>query len=64
MELLGSEKLIEVQIADRKRISVQVRADAEVRLGENVHVGFDTPSVHVFDKRTEQSLLEAMRSST
>ena len=64
VELLGSEKLVEVQIADRKRISVQVRADAQVRLGENVHVGFDTQSVHVFDKRTEQSVLEAMRSPT
>jgi ABC-type sugar transport system ATPase subunit len=64
VELLGSEKLIEVQIADKKRISVQVSADSKIRLGENVHVGFGTPSVHVFDKRTEQSLLEAKRSPT
>lgn len=57
VELLGSEKLIEVQISDRKRISVQVRAEFQVSLGESVHVGFDAQSVHVFDKRTEQSLL-------
>ena len=57
VELLGSEKLVEVQISDRKRISVQVRADSQVGLGENVHVGFDAQSIHVFDKQTEQSLL-------
>jgi len=57
VELLGSEKLIEVQIADRKRISVQVRAATQVSLGENVHVRLSPQSVHVFDKRTEQSLL-------
>lgn len=57
VELLGSEKLVEVQISDRKRISVQVRADSQVGLGENVHVGFDAQSIHVFDKKTEQSLL-------
>jgi multiple sugar transport system ATP-binding protein len=34
-----------------------VRADSQVGLGENVHVGFDAQSIHVFDKKTEQSLL-------
>jgi len=57
VELLGSEKLVEVMVSDRTRISVQVRAESQVGLGENVHVGFDAQSVHVFDKRTEQSLL-------
>jgi ABC-type sugar transport system ATPase subunit len=57
VELLGSEKLIEVQISDRKRISVQVRADSQVGLGESVYIGFDAQSIHVFDKRTEQFLL-------
>ena len=57
VELLGSEKLVEVKISDRKRISVQVRADSQVGLGENVHVGFDAQSIHDFDKKTEQSLL-------
>jgi len=57
VELLGSEKLIEVQVSDRKRISVQVRAESQVNLGDKVHVGFDAQSVHIFDKRTEHSLL-------
>jgi ABC-type sugar transport system ATPase subunit len=57
VELLGSEKLVEVQISDRKRISVQVRAESQVNLGDKVYVGFDAQSVHVFDRRTEQSLL-------
>jgi len=57
VELLGSEKLVEVQLSDRKRISVQVRAATQVGLGDKVHVGFSAPNIHVFDKRTEQSLL-------
>ncbi len=57
VELLGSEKLVEVQISDRKRVSVQVRAETQVNLGDTVHVGFDARRVHVFDKQTEQSIL-------
>lgn len=52
VELLGSEKLVEVELADRKRICVQVRSDMQVDRGDPFNVWFDPQRVHVFDANT------------
>ncbi len=50
VELLGSEKLVEVELQNQKRISVQVRSDASVEIGTSFHIMFDPQRLHVFDK--------------
>lgn len=52
VELLGSEKLVEVELADTKRISVQVRSDTPVDIGDPFNVVFDPHRVHIFDADT------------
>jgi multiple sugar transport system ATP-binding protein len=58
VELLGSEKLVEMQILGQKRISIQVRADTVVKMGDAVNTQFNSQRVHVFDAKTGQSMLE------
>ena len=54
VELVGSEKLVDVDLGDKRRLTVQVRADAPVLEDEAVHVGIDPHDVHVFDAETAQ----------
>ena len=48
VELLGSEKLVEINLADTRRIVVQVRADFSVAIGDRVGVVFDPARMHLF----------------
>jgi ABC-type sugar transport system ATPase subunit len=52
VELLGSEKLIEIDLGDKRRFTIQVRADTAVNLEETVGIRLDPGSVHVFDARS------------
>ena len=54
VELVGSEKLVDIDLGDKRRLTVQVRADAPVLEDEAVHVGIDPHDVHVFDAETAQ----------
>jgi ABC-type sugar transport system ATPase subunit len=56
VELLGSEKLVEVELSDKRRIIVQVRADRPVRVDELVGVRLNAKSVHIFDARKGRTL--------
>lgn len=56
IELLGSEKLIEVTLPGETRLNVQVRADAEVEMGSAFHVAFDPLRLHVFEAQTGQAI--------
>lgn len=56
VELLGSEKLVEVELADRRRVTVQVRADHEVGIDEIVAVRFDPKRIHLFDTNSGSRL--------
>jgi len=60
VELLGSEKLIEVEFSDRSRITVQVRADAPVTIDDAVGVRFDPQRVHIFDAEGGAALTRAI----
>ena len=52
VELLGSEKLVEVDLGDKRRFTVQVRADTAVNLEEAVAIRLDPASVHIFDAQS------------
>lgn len=58
VELLGSEKLVEMQLAGQKRISVQVRENTVLKMGDTVFAQFDPQRVHIFDAETGQSMRE------
>ena len=49
MELLGSEKLVEVTLGERRRVTVQVRAETNVNVDDAVGVRLDANRVHLFD---------------
>ncbi len=52
MELIGSEKLIEVTLSDRRRVTVQVRAETNVNVDDTVGLQLDASRVHLFDAAT------------
>jgi ABC-type sugar transport system ATPase subunit len=56
VELLGSEKLVEVELGERRRITIQVRADTQVGIDDEVGVRFDPRRVHVFDASSGEAL--------
>ena len=52
VELVGSEKLVEVAFGDRRRLTVQVRAETVINVDDPVAVRFDPKRVHLFDAVT------------
>ncbi|MCD6070936.1 MAG: ugpC 2 [Microvirga sp.] len=66
VELVGSEKLVDVDLGDKRRLTVQVRADAPILEDEAVHVGIEASDVHVFDAESGQRVSggEAVGSPT
>jgi ABC-type sugar transport system ATPase subunit len=57
VELLGSEKLVEVEFGDRRRLTVQTRADTSVNVDDHVSVRLDPQRVLLFDAATGLALL-------
>jgi ABC-type sugar transport system ATPase subunit len=49
VELVGSEKLVEVDLGDKRRLTVQTRADTPVREEDPVAVRIDPDRLHLFD---------------
>jgi ABC-type sugar transport system ATPase subunit len=56
VELLGSEKLVEVEYAERKRVTVQVRAETSVNVDDTVGVRLNARRAHVFDTKSGATL--------
>jgi ABC-type sugar transport system ATPase subunit len=56
VELLGSEKLVEVEYGERRRITVEVRAETAVNVDDMVGVRADPDRVHLFDAATGAAL--------
>lgn len=59
IELLGSEKLVEVKLEDGKLLIVQVSADYPTKHGEIVHLQIRPEKLHVFDALSGRSVREA-----
>ena len=55
-ELVGSEKLVEIELGSRRRMTVQVRADAPIPESGPVGVRFDARRIHIFDRSTALTL--------
>ena len=56
VELLGSEKLVEVAFGDRRRLTVQTRAETNVNVDDPIGVRIDASRVHLFDADTGLSV--------
>jgi ABC-type sugar transport system ATPase subunit len=56
VELLGSEKLIEVEYGERRRVTVQVRAETIVNIDERVGVRLNARRAHLFDSNSGTAL--------
>ncbi|HWK33278.1 MAG TPA: ABC transporter ATP-binding protein [Hyphomicrobium sp.] len=58
IELLGSEKLVEVKLEDGKPLIVQVSADYPSKYGEVVHLQIRPEKLHVFNALSGRSVRE------
>jgi ABC-type sugar transport system ATPase subunit len=56
IELLGSEKLVEIRLARNQKIIAQVRADHPVAIDDNVQLALGPSNLHLFDQQTGASL--------
>jgi multiple sugar transport system ATP-binding protein len=52
VELVGSEKLVDVDFGNKRRLIVQTRADTPVREEDSVRVRVPSERVHLFDRQT------------
>jgi ABC-type sugar transport system ATPase subunit len=59
IQLVGSEKLLDLLLPGAVRITAEVRADLPVDAGQRVGVEFDAQRVHLFDAATQASVLPA-----
>ena len=57
VELLGSEKLIEVGLEGGNHLTVQVNADHNAKLRETVHLRLKPDRVHLFDRESGEAVL-------
>ena len=56
VELLGSEKLVDVEIGPKQRIVAEIRADVRVAINDPVALRFDPARVHLFDPGSGNAL--------
>jgi ABC-type sugar transport system ATPase subunit len=59
VELIGSERLIEVEVAPKLRITAEVKAEMRVALDTPAAVAFDDAKLHLFDPGTGLALPRA-----
>jgi ABC-type sugar transport system ATPase subunit len=60
VELLGSEKLVDIETGPKQRFTVQVRADSLVAIDQTVGLLFDPMKIHVFLPDTGAALPRAV----
>ena len=56
VQLVGSEKLIDLAFGDAGRLTAEVKADAPVAVGGKAWIGFDSAKLHLFDPVSGRNL--------
>ena len=56
IQLVGSEKLVDLAFGAGGRLTAQVKADAAVAAGHRVWVGFDPARLHLFEPASGRNL--------
>ena len=56
VQLVGSEKLVDLNYTPNARICAQVKADTRLTAGQKVWVGFDPARLHLFDPASGRNL--------
>ena len=56
VQLVGSEKLVDLAYGDGKQVTAQVKADTALRTGQRAWVGFDRERLHLFDPADGRNL--------
>src|SRR5689334_15842714 len=57
VELLGSEKLVEVELEAGNHLTVQVNADHNAKFHETVHLRLKLDRIHLFDRESGEAVL-------
>jgi sn-glycerol 3-phosphate transport system ATP-binding protein len=55
-ERLGSQTYAYLEVGDTRMLTVELPRDADITVGEMIHVRGETSSVHLFDKSTGRRL--------
>ena len=64
IEALGNEMNVIVEsVVDKTRIIVKMLRDDNLSVGQKVYVTFDVNKIHIFDKESENTLLERIPSA-
>ena len=64
IEALGNEMNVIVEsVVDKTRIIVKMLRDDNLSVGQKVYVTFDVNKIHIFDKESENTLLERIPST-
>jgi ABC-type sugar transport system ATPase subunit len=56
IQLVGSEKLVEVAFGAAGKLTAEVKADAPVAAGQRVWIGFDPAKLHLFEPASGANL--------
>jgi len=57
IQLVGSEKLLDVALPGGVRLTAEVRADLPVAAGQEIGVRFEPQRIHLFDAKTQANVL-------
>ena len=57
VQLLGSEKLVDLDYGTGRQVTAQVKADSPLEAGQKVWIGFDPARLHVFDAASGGNLM-------
>lgn len=63
VQLVGSEKLVELNYGASGRLTAQVKADSALGAGQRVWIGFDPQRLHLFDSASGSNLAPARPGS-
>jgi ABC-type sugar transport system ATPase subunit len=59
IQLVGSEKLLDVALPGGIRLTAEVRAELPIGVGQEIGVEFDPRRIHLFDAQTQANVLAA-----
>ena len=57
VQLVGSEKLVDLDLGGGARVTAEVKAELPVEQGARVRVSFDPAKLHLFDLESGRNLV-------
>lgn len=55
-EMLGAEAIIHLKMNGEKKLVAKIESDTEVKQGDEIYIHFDESKIHIFDRKTEETI--------